>query len=318
MKRLGALEALGRGIANVRGNLELVGVSAGGSLVVLAVVLLTLVPAFGLGGDELASLLGLTSGEASPGDLATLLSRSWAVVTNLWSVVLALGIGMTLGSLVFSWYFGGVLAVLVAGEAQAPPGGGRGGELFRTWSWRFFLGEATRLVWRVLFFYSLWLLFVLFAVLLLGALIVLAVVVGSRAGAGTGFALGCGGALPLTFLLFAVLGAMHLGQVQLVAPASGVGAATRAGVALLGRRLAAVVALFALFFATSLAIGLAEAGAGLALSGALAGQPLAHGVAQGLLLVVQLMVSAFLNLLLVASFVALARSERRLEPEAAA
>jgi hypothetical protein len=145
-----------------------------------------------------------------------------------------------------------------------------------------------------------------------------AVVVGSRAGAGAGFALGCGGALPLAFLLFAVLGAMHLGQVQLVSPASGVGAASRAGVALLGRRLGAVVALFTLFFATSLALGLVEAGAGLALGGMLRGQPLAYGVTQGLLLVVQLMVSAFLGLLLVASFVALARSERHFAPEAAA
>jgi hypothetical protein len=318
VRRLGGLEALGRGIANVRGNLELVGVSAGGALLVLAVVLLALVPFLGLGEEELVSLFGLSTGRASPEDYATLAARSWQALSNLWELVLALGVGLTLGSIVFSWYFGGVLGVLVAGDAQAPPGAGRSRELFRTWSWRLFAGEATRLVWRVLLFYSLWLLFALLAMLLFGVLVALAVALGGRAGAGAGWAIGCGGALPLVFLFFALVGAMSLGQVELVPPASGVGAATRAGVALLGRRLGAAVALFVLYFATTLVVGVVEAGAGLALSGALSGRPLAHGVAQGAMFLVQLMVSAFLNLVLVAAFVALARSERRLVADAAA
>lgn len=318
MRRLSALEALGRGLANVRGNLELVGVSAGGSLIVLALVFLTLIPVLGVGGEEIASFFALSTGQATPGDYAALLERAWATISGLWSVILALSVGLTLGSIVYSWVVGGLLAVLVAGEAQAPPGSGRGGELFRTWSWRLFSGEATRLVWRVLLFFSLWLLVVLAVVALFGALLVAAAAIGGSRGIVSGLALGCGGALPLGFLLFAVLGAMSLGQVELVPPASGVLQATRAGVTLLGRRLAAAVALFVLFFFASFAIGTVEAGVGLGLLGSLAGRPWALGTAQTVLLVVQWMISAFLNLVLVASFVALVRGERSVTPEAAA
>lgn len=318
MKRLGALEALGRGISNVRGNLELVGVWAAGSLLTLVVVLLALVPFLGLGGDQLASVASLVTGRASAGDIPSLMSLTTTLLSDLWGLVLALTVGLTIGSIVFSWYLGGILGVLVAGDAQAPPGSGRGGELFRTWSWRFFLGEASRLVWRVLFFYSLWLLFVLVALLLFVLLFAAAAMLSGTAGWGAALALGCGGALPLFFLLFAVLGAMTLGQVELVPPESGVRKASETGVALLGRRLGAAVALFALFFLTSMAVGMVEAGLGFVFSAKLGARGVAFGLAQGALFAVQLMISALLNLVLAATFVALARSESRLAAEAAA
>lgn len=318
MRPLGAVEALGRGLANVRGNLELVGVAAASSLVVTGLVVLSLVPVLGVGAEELASFFALTTSQGSAGDLVTVFDRAWATVTNLWGVVVALAIGLTIGSIVYSWVLGGMLAVLVAGEAQAPPGGGRHSELFRTWSWRFFSGEATRLVWRVLVFLSLWLLAVLAVVTLFGVLMVAAAVAGGTRGIAAGLALGCGGALPLLFLLFAVLGAMTLGQVELVPRDSGVVPASRAGLRLLGRRLAAAVALFALFFLASVAIGTFEAGVGLAAAGVLVERPLALGTVQGALFIVQLMLSAFLNLVLVASFVALVRGERSVSTEATA
>jgi hypothetical protein len=313
MKRLGALDALGRGIANVRGNLELVGVAAGGTILLAGVVLLSLIPWLGLGEAELAGLFRVATGQGQPADLYSLARQTWAIVSNLWGFLLALSIGLTVASIVYSWYYGGILGVLYAGDAQAPPGPRRAPELFRTWSPRFFAGEASRLLWRVLGFYSLWLAVGLGAMALLVGAMALAMAVGGTAGGVAGLAVGCGAALPLLFVFFAALGAMSLGQVELVPPASGVRAASRAGTRLLGRRLLATVSLFVLLFTAALALGLVEAGVGLVVVAAFAGAPAVAAAAQVVLFILQVMVSTLLNLVFAGAFVALVRSERRLE-----
>jgi hypothetical protein len=316
VKRLGALEALGRGIANVRGNLEVVGVAAAGTIVLTGLVVLSLVPWLGLGEAELGGLFRLVLGQGEVADFAAVGRQAWTIVANLWGFLLAISIGLTVASVVYCWYFGGILGVLVAGEAQSPPGARRAPELFRTWSPRFFAGEAARLVWRLLGFYSLWLL-LLTGVLALTALAIglAAKLAGVDAGL-AGLAVGCGASLPLIFLFLAALGAMSLGQIDLVAPESGVLAASRAGTRLLAQRLGAAVALFVLLIAAAMALGIFEAGLGLALTAALAGSPAAALAAQIVLFVVQVMLSTLLNLVFAAAFVALVRGERR--PPAAA
>jgi len=320
VKPLAALEALGRGISNVRGNVELVGVSAAGSLTVIAVVVLTLIPWLGLGGDDLRSLLNVVLGQGGAGDVATLGARSWQVLSHLWQFLLAFTIGSTIASFVFAWYFGGVLGVLVAGDAQAPPGPGRSHELFRTWSRRFFVGESNRLTMRVLLYYSVCL------SLLLGVMLVFGLVVGlgvSLAGAGTAaLAIGCGAALPFFFAFFATALAISIGQVTLV-PAEGglwpvVRDAVRSGYVLLGRRLGAALGLYVLLLCASFAIALVEGGASLFLSVALRTHETARLVFQGALFFVELMVGAYLNLVLAAALVALVRAERPEPPAATA
>lgn len=318
MRRLGALEALGRGISNVRGNPELVAVGVGGSLAVLALVVLALIPWLGADAGDLASLLRVVSGQGGIGDLPALASQSWSIVADLWGFVLALSVALTIGSVVYCWYFGGTLGVLHAGDAQAPPGGGRSGELYRTWSTRLFAAEAGRLVWRVLWFYSLWLLAVLGVLTLFAGGFALAAFVGATAGGVAGLAVGCGAALPLLFALFAVLGAMSLGQVELVPANATVRSASRDGWRVLGRRLGAVITLFVLLFATAIALGLVEGGVGLAIAAGLAGRPALATAAQVALFGVQLLLSTLLNLVFAAAFVALARSERRPAADAAA
>jgi hypothetical protein len=318
VKRLGALEALGRGIANVRGNLEVVGVAAAGTIVLTGLVVLSLVPWLGLGEAELGSLFRLVLGQGEVADFAAVGRQTWAIFSDLWGFLLAISIGLTVASAVYCWYFGGILGVLVAGEAQSPPGARRAPELFRTWSPRFFAGEAARLTWRLLGFYSLWLL-LLTGVLALAALAigVAAKLAGADAGL-AGLAVGCGASLPLIFLFVTALGAMSLGQVDLVAPESGVLAASRAGMRLLGQRLGATLALFVLLIAAAMALGIFEAGLGLAVTTALAGSPAVALAAQIVLFVVQVMLSTLLNLIFAAAFVALVRGERRLAAVAAA
>jgi hypothetical protein len=313
--RLTALDALGRGIANVRGNLEVVLASAAGSIAVLAVVVLSLVPWLGSGAGELVRRF--TAAGADVPDPAAIFGRSLAAVSDLWGLILAVGVGLTAASVVYAWYFGGLLGVLAAGDAQAPPGTGRGSELFRTWSLRFFFGEASRLVWRVLLFYSLVLAILL--VVLVGFVVLIGAVAATAASSGSSIALllGCGGLLPLTFAFFVVAAALSLGQVVLVRPSSSVLAATRTGFSLVGRRLGAVLALYALLIVASIVVGVLEMAAGFLAGLLFVGVPALATGAQIALFVVQLLVGALINLVFVAAFVALVRGEQALAADAA-
>ena len=315
MKRLSALDALGRGLSNVRGNLEVVAAATAGSVGILALVVVSLVPWLGV--SILAPQRFAGGQRLEPDQIAAWLSRLASprdLLAQAGLGLLALVVGLTAASVLYGWIWGGVLAVLHAGDAQAPPGGGRGAELFRTWSRKFFALEAARLTWKLLLFLSLFFTLMLAVLLALGLLVAAAVVVGARSGVATGLALGCGGLLPLLFVYFAVSGAMWMGQVELVRPEVSVAAATRAGFALLGRRLGASVAIFGLFFLLACAAGLLFGGVAFLLRLSLASQP-ALAVAVDLALsVVQLAVSSALQVASVGAFVALARSEHAAAP----
>lgn len=311
MKRLSALEALGRGLSNVRGNLEVVAVAAAAAVAMFALIVLSLIPWLG---SEVLKPHGLAGGRRpGPDEIAAWFERLAAspdILSQLGLGLLALLVGLTAASVVYCWSWGGVLAVLHAGDAQAPPGSGRGAELFRTWSRKFFALEAARLTWKLLLFLSLFLallFFVLVAFALLGVAAVLAM---GKSGVGAGLALGCGGALPLLFVYFAISGAMWIGQVELVRPEVPVGTAARLGFALLGRRLGASVALFALFFALTLAVALFFGGLGFAFQLALATRPALAVTMQLALSLIQLVASSAMQAGMAASFVALARAER--------
>jgi hypothetical protein len=315
VKRLTALEALGRGLSNVRGNLEVVAAAAAGSVGILVLVVVSLIPWLGI--SILAPQRFAAGQRLGPDQIVAWLSRLASprdLLAQLGLGLLALLVGLTAASVLYGWVWGGVLAVLHAGDAQAPPGSGRGAELFRIWSRKFFALEAARLTWKVLLFLSLFFALLLLVMLALFLLVVAAVVVGAKSGATTGLALGCGGLLPLLFVYFAVSGAMWIGQVELVRPEVSVTAATRAGFAVLGRRLGASVAIFGLFFLLACAAGLLFGGAAFLLRLSLASRPAIAATVDLALSLIQLTVSSALQVASAGAFVALARSEHAAAP----
>jgi hypothetical protein len=315
--RLSTLDALSRGFANVRGNPEIVAVSVIGSLAVLAVLLLSIWPwmsAVGIDPQWLLDAPELTDVSAWS-EIAAVPSE---ILTRLGAFFLALTVGLTVSSIGYCWYFGGVLGVVVSGDAQAPVGGGREPDLFRTWVWRFFVLEANRLTWRVLAYLSIFLGLMTLVTLGFVALIVFASLLSAKSGAGAGLAVGCGGLLPLFFAFAAVFGAMSIGQADLPRPQGGAMEAARLGFQVLGRRMGAIAALFVLLITISMAIGLVLGGFEYWIGAALAGSPTAFGIAQVAIVVVQLSLGALVQLGFMASFVALARAERAFEVDSPA
>ncbi len=311
MKRLTALEALGRGLSNVRGNVETVAAAAAGSLGGILLVVLSLLP--WLGGAFFAPGGGTGHQQLRPEEILAWMERFVAapgVLARLGLGLASLFVGLTAASIIYCWAWGGVLAVLHAGDAQAPPGSGRGHELFRIWTGKFYALEAARLTWKLLLYLSFFFTLLLFVFLAFGLLGLAAAVTMGKSGAGAGLALGCGGALPLAFVYFAVSGAMWIGQVELVPAGTTAGTATRAGFVLLGRRLGASVALFALFFALTLVVALFFGGLGFVLQVAFSARPVLAAAVQIALSLVQLLAGSALHVALAASFVALARAER--------
>jgi hypothetical protein len=309
VRGLTALEAIGRGTANVRGNPQLVVVSVAGTAALLVLVLLSFLPWMATLGVDFSWLDGT---EPDAERLRALFDRFDSLDELLGTAgafLLALTFALTLATLLYCWLQGGTLGVLVAGDAQAPAGAGRDALLFRTFSMPLFVHEAQRLVWRFLLFYSLIFAVLLALVVAVGALVVAAGALAGERGAGAGCALACGLLLPMLFVTFVVAAAIQIGQAELVRPASGVLAATRSALALLGRRIgaAAVVVVWLVGVSVALGIGFTIVGFGFDLA---LRQSLAAQVAlRALLAIVQLAASSAVNLVFAAAFVALARSE---------
>lgn len=309
MKRLSAIDALARGAANVRANPQLVAVSVAGSVALLVLVLLSFLPWLGAIGFDASWLTGAGPDPAKLRALADRFGSLDDLVARLGGFLLAVSLALTLASIVYCWYQGGILGVLVAGDAQAPAGGGRDALLFRTFSLPFFVHEAQRLTWRLLLFYSLFFAVFLAVIVLAAALLAAAGLAGGERGVAAGCALACGLLLPLLFVGFALLAAIQLGQAELVRPESGVLAATRAAFATLGRRLGAAALLVVLFLLVSFVVGIGFGVVNFVADLALSGRPAALVALHVGFWLVQVAVSAVFNLVFTAAFVALARSE---------
>ncbi len=309
MTRLSTFDALGRGSANARANFELIVASFVGTLILVAIVLAAIVPWMATIGLDASWLWGDTK---LPDDLPALwrLASSPAeLLARIGSVILSLTVALTLASIVFCWYFGGILGVLVAADAQAPAGAGRESILFRAWSRDLFFQEARRLVWKVMLYYSLFGAIWFFVALLCGGAVAAAVLIGAQAGVGAGFAVGCGALLPLLFVLFAVLAAMQIGVADLPRHGSGARAATRAGFTVLGRRLGASLLIVVFFFVASAILAAGFTTVEIVVDLALSAVPLLALALRCVLFGVQLFVGAALNIAAAASFVALLRNE---------
>lgn len=309
MRRLSAVDALGRGTANVRANLELLAVTTLGSIAIGALAILSVLPWLATLGADLGLLPGRTPDPQQVGEMLARVLSGGDLLARLGGLLLSFSLAMTLASVLYCWYQGGILGLLVAADAQAPQGPGREPILFRIWSMPLFLHEAQRLTWRLMWFVSLFLGIWLVVGAITVGLFAGAGLLGSSQGAGAGCALACGILLPLMFVGFVLLAAAELGQADLVRPESGVITATRNAFAILGRRLGAAAALLSIFFVVSFGLGIAFTTVG-AVGGLVFGSsPVLDFTFRGVLLLLQLACGGLVNLVSAAAFVALVRSE---------
>jgi hypothetical protein len=251
---------------------------------------------------------------------ANLLRTDWSAVHELQqqasrlspALLLALValLAVWLSSLLLHCYFqAGTFGILTAADRQALPGARRDRDFFRTFSLRDFLGWGGRYVWR--FFGVL----AVFGIVLFGlggaALLWLlsTAVGGGQWGGAAALGIGCGGALPLGFLALVAGFWFHLAQADLARDGSGVRAASRRGLAVLGRRLGAVIALFLLTLMAALALAALFFPLAAAADTLLSGAPLPRMLVRFLLLLLQSLPNTLLATLLAGALVALVRSE---------
>jgi hypothetical protein len=301
--RLSALDCLRRGWTNLSANWELV------LLQWLEWLMLTVLAALGLFLPLLvvgANLLG----EGSAARQAEALARRLADLSPALLLALVAMLAVWLASLLLHCYFqAGAYGVLASADRQALPGPRRQRELFRTFSLRDFLGWGGLYVWR---FLGMLLLFGAFAFLLGGAALLWLLflgVGGAQWGSPAALGIGCGGALPMGFLAL-VLGLwVHLAQADLARDGSNVRAASRRGIAVLGRRLGTVVSLFLLALVAALVLAAVFFPLTAAADSLLSGAPLARALVRLLLFLLQSFPNTLLAMVLAGALVALVRSE---------
>jgi hypothetical protein len=301
--RLSALDCLRRGWTNLAANWELV------LLQWLEWLLLTALLALGLFLPLLIVGANLMGG-GSAARQAEALARRLADLSPALLLALIAMAAVWLASLLLHCYFqAGAYGVLAAADRQALPGPRRSREFFRTFSLRDFLGWGGLYMWR---FFGVLLLFGAFAFLLGGAVLLWLIFLGAGGatwGSPAAFGIGCGGALPMGFLAL-VLGLwLHLAQADLARDGSSVRVASRRGIAVLGRRLGTVIALFLAILVAALALAVVFFPLGTAADSLLSGAPLMRTLVHFLLFLLQSLPNTLLAMVLAGALVALVRSE---------
>lgn len=302
--RLSALDCLRRGWSNLSANWELVLLGWLGSFVTLFLLLLGFVLPLVILGVDLAGVrrsAGREIGEAL---------RRLADDTPALPLALSATLAMWLVSLLFHCFVqAGAYGILTAADRQALPGPGRDKLLFRTFSARDFMGWGSLYVWK--FFRLLLVYWTLILLMVCGLLAwgLFLLVGGSQWGTGAALGIGCGGALPVLFLVL-VLGLwFNVAQADLARETSGVRAASRRGLSVLGQRLGAVFTLFVLFLGAMFVLGLVFAPLSAVADSLVTGAPRVRALVQLILLLLQSLPNSLLTMALAGSLVALVRSE---------
>lgn len=302
--RLSAADCLRRGWSNLAANWELVVIQWLASFLFAALLALGLVLAL--------SILGMDASGASMWSargIETMLRRLADASPAFWLGLTAMLATWLLTLLFHCFLQAGTYGILTAADRQALPGGRRDRLLFRTFSARDFVGWGGLYVWR---FFGMLVLFWGLALLMAAAVILWLIslgVGGSHWGAPAALGIGCGGALPVGFLIL-VLGLwFELMQADLAREGSGLRTAARRGLSVLGSRLGAVIALTLVFVAA--AVGLASVFVPLSVTtvSLLSDAPRLRAGVQLILLLLQGLPSTLLALALAGSLVALVRSE---------
>ncbi len=314
--RMPALDALARGFRNVRANRELVLVQIASNLLLAASIVVPLLLFFVRLGiplqafaakDPQAIVQALESVQIDRAQLASMLGLG---------LLLLLVVG-TLVFLLYCWFQAGTLAVLLAGEAQAPVVRSAPAAVFRTFTWAGFVGWASRFGMRIFWLDNLFL-GLLSLVLLVFSLpfLVTAWLSSAETISWAGCLVGCGLALPLGFVALVLVLAMMVAQICAVEEGSTTLKATRRAFAITGRRLGGLLLLYVLMIAGSLAVTTFFGGVRLIVNLALASIPVLQTVLSAGLGIVEFFLSVVLSLMMTAAIVALVRAEMRLEPGA--
>lgn len=301
--RLSAFDCLHRGWTNLSANWELVLLQwLEGFLLAALTALGIFLPLLVVG----ANLLGTGSAARR----AEALAHRLADLSPALLLALVAMLAVWLFSLLLHCFFqAGAYGVLASADRQALPGPRRRRELFRTFSLRDFLGWGGLYVWR---FFGVLFLFGVFTFGLGGVIALWLIFVaagGVEWGSPAALGIGCGGALPVGFLA-AVLGLwLHLAQADLAREGGSVRAASRRGLAVLGRRLGAVIALFLLALLAALALALVFFPLAATADSLLAGAPEMRTLVRFLLILLQSLPNTLLVMVLAGALVALVRSE---------
>lgn len=318
MKR-SAIDCLRRGALSTRANWALIPLSVAQSFAFAILLLISfVVPLLVIGG---AALLGIDFTHLSSVE-EWLQAFDPAAIdwSGQWVPLLLGGLSAFILSLaavvVWAWFQGGILGVLTAAERQAHPEAERragAAAWFRTYSWRDFSGWGARYLWRFFWFFHLsvtvsLLILLLFVLLVLG-------VVAAETGMGTGaaFGLGCGGALPLGFLILLYALWYMAAQPALAREDGGLWAGAREGLRVAGRRLGAALLFLIVLLVASVIAAMASwlFQVGLQLG---AGDGVAVAIALYLAVaVIQALVGAIFTIWGFGSFAALVAAERTAE-----
>ena len=204
--------------------------------------------------------LGYLAGRRWGGvDLRAVGSRNVGA-TNMYRVSgprLGLLVMLVVGMLVFilyCWFQAGTLAVLLAGEAQAPVMRMAPSVVFRTFTWAGFVGWASRYGLRIfwinnLFLMLLTLLMFVFALPFLAS----AWLSSEEEFSAVGCVVGCGLAVPLGFVALVLVLAMMVAQICAVQEGATTLGATRRAFSIAGRRLGGLLLLYLLMIVGSIA-----------------------------------------------------------------
>jgi hypothetical protein len=304
--RLSAVDCLRRGWTSLSANWELVVVQWLGSFLVTALMALGLVLAL-----LILGMNALDAGRWTSREVEEALRRlADSSPTPLMALTALLAIWL-LTLLVHCYFQAATYGILTAADRQALPGARRPRLLFRTFSRRDFLGWGGLYVWR---FFGMLVLF--WGLMLSMATVVLIWLVslgvgGFRWGAPAALGIGCGGLLPLGFLLLTLGLWFQVAQAGLAAEGAGVRSAARHGLTVLGRRLGTVIVLVFIFFAAALALAAVFAPVSLVTDSLLAAVPRVRTLVQVLLLLLQALPNTLLAVALAGSLVALVRTETR-------
>lgn len=309
---LAAVDCIQRGLANLRANWELAPARLAQSLLASFLVLLGLLPLLALLG---VGVLEIVSGLASDGAAWTPVPdpRSGIAHPPLGLVAVAAAATLLLwllAALVYCFFEGGILGVLVSGDRQAPPGTARR-EWFRTYSRRNLLGWGGRLARRLL---GLWLIATgLCAVwtLVSGLWLGLATLGGQRWGAGAGVGIGCGGALPVAFGWLVILFWWQIGQVVLAEERATFWTSLGEAGRIVGRRLGGLLLVALVVLGALLALNVVFLPLSIGIELALAEQAAARLAAGTVLALAQWLGASLLAVLYSGTLVALAGAERR-------
>ena len=307
---LSALASVRRGLRNVRANWPLLVVQGATSAVVTALIVIGLLPlplALGLAaGEELPA-----SAEELPEWLATVgrgLSEDLPALTgSLLAALTATVLIWLLAFMVVCFCQAGTYGVLFAADRQARPGA-RDWRFFRTFSLRDFGGWGARDLWRFFWFLNLAGAVLLAIVAAFGLLLAGAAVGAETWGPQAAVGIGCGGMLPLVFVVIAVAFWSALGQALLPTDLS-VWQAAKLGLRMAGQRFGAVFALFALTAIATFASVLLLAPLAFAKNVLAADRPALQLGLQVPFSLIQGLIGAMVGVTLAASVVALVRGE---------